>query len=656
MIPLQFSAYNKAVKYYLIAPTVRVHQSGYFTYHSSENLRKGNIVAVEIGSKKALGVVIQSVAKPVFKTKPIIKAVEKLSLPPQLVALGRWLEEYYHAPTSSVWQTILPRGLDKKRRETKNAMPALTRKRTGFKLNSGQAKAVKDILANTKTTSLLQGITGSGKTAVYIELAKKSISEKKSVIIIVPEIALSSQFVAEFKADFPDILLTHSKLTEAQRHLQWQRALNATSPQLIIGPRSALFMPVQKLGLIIIDEAHEPSLKQEQAPRYLALRAASVLASLCGAKLVLGTATPNVVDRYLAEKSGALIVNLTKSAKKIGDISIELVDSRKKQNYSRHRFFSNKLLDEIEKTLKNKQQVLLFHNRRGSAPISLCEHCGWSANCSRCFVPLVLHNDRYLLMCHVCGLSRKVPSACPDCHKPGLIHKGIGTKLIVEELVKLFPRVQVARFDADNKEADTLQQQYQAVYEGKVDIIVGTQIVAKGLDLPKLSTVGVIQADNGLSLPDFNSEERVFQLLYQVMGRVGRDEKLSSIVIQTYQPDRLPIQAALAKDYEQFYDYALTKRKHDRFPPFVYLLKLTCVYGSEATAAKAARELKIKLEKLKLPNMEILGPTPAFYERVGTTYRWQLIIKSTKRSDLIDILAHVPPVKWQSELDPVSLL
>ncbi len=604
-----------------------------------------------------MGVIIDESKKPEFATKPILQVIENMALPRQLIDLARWLEDYYQAPSSSVWQTMLPHGLDKKRRASKDSNPTVQRLKTTFALNGDQAAAVKQIMANKNTTALLQGITGSGKTAVYIELAKQIIfKHKKSVIIIVPEIALSSQFVAEFKADFPNILLTHSKLTEAQRHLQWQRALNSETPQLIIGPRSALFMPVSSLGLIVIDEAHESSLKQEKAPRYLALRAASILAASHNAKLVLGSATPNIEDRYLAEQSKALIINLTKSAKKLGKVTLEIVDSRKKDNFSRHRFFSGIMLAAIEKTLAGKRQVLLFHNRRGTAPVSLCEHCGWSAVCPRCYVPLVLHNDRYQLRCHICAHQEKVPLACPDCHKPGLIHKGIGTKLIVEELMKLFPRARIARFDADNSIADSLQQQYQTVYEGKVDIIVGTQIVAKGLDLPGLAMVGVIQADSGLALPDFYSEERVFQLLYQVMGRVGRDEKLSTIIVQTYQPNQMAIKSALAKDYQAFYDYTLAKRKHDRYPPFTYLLKLTCIYASEKSAASAARELKTKLEKKALPGVTIFGPTPAFYERVGNTYRWQLLVKSPKRSSLIDLLKCVPPVKWQTELDPNSLL
>lgn len=645
------------MKYYEVALNVRVHADGTFTYQSEDSLAVGALVLVEIGVKKSPGVVIRQVKKPSFKTKAIIRVIEDQALPPQLIELARWLETYYIAPTSSVWQTILPRGLSVTRRSTSVTIPSITRTKPTFTLNAEQTQAIKKIEANPKTTTLLQGITGSGKTVVYIELAKKTINkDRRSVIIIVPEIALSSQFVADFIHDFPDILLTHSKLSESARHKVWLEALHSHTPRVVIGPRSALFMPLQDLGLIVIDEAHEPSLKQEQAPRYSALRAANILASAHHAKLVLGTATPNTSDRFLAEKSDALIVHLTKPAKTLGEIDLKLVDSRQKQNFTRHRFFSVAMIKAIEKTLALKQQVLLFHNRRGSAPVSLCEHCGWSALCEHCFVPLVLHNDTYQLVCHICGRTQKVPSTCPSCHQPGIIHKGIGTKLIEEELAKLFPHARIARFDGDNTQEDGLQNQYQSVYDGEIDIIVGTQVVAKGLDLPRLAMVGVIQADSGLALPDFYSEERVFQLLYQVMGRVGRDEKLSTIIIQTYQPDHVSIQAATHKDYEAFYAHALAKRKHDRFPPFTHLLKLTCIYASEKSAAAAARALKTKLNNLRALDVEIIGPTPAFYERLGSTYRWQLIIKSSRRADLIDILKHVPPTKWQSELDPVSLL
>ncbi len=645
------------MNYYLIAPTARVHSDGYFTYSSEKDLKIGSIVMVEIGKKKSPGVVIEKTKKPSFKTKPIIEAVEARPLPKPLLHTAYWLEKYYNSPISNVWQTLLPRGLSKKRRESNSKPHISSRKKPTFSLNSAQENAVKKIFNSKQTTTLLQGVTGSGKTAVYIELAKKILFEdKKSVIILVPEIALTSQLVSEFTHHFDNILLTHSRMTEAQRHIIWQAALHSKTPRLVIGPRSALFMPLSHVGLIVIDEAHEPSFKQEQSPRYSALRAASVLATHHKAKLVLGTATPSVVDRYLAEHSSGEIVYLPHSAKKTGSVDIELIDNRKRKHFTKHQFLSNELIEAMEKTLEKKQQILIFHNRRGSAPTTLCENCGWIAICSHCFIPLTLHSDAFELRCHVCGLTENVPTNCPECNTANVIHKGIGTKRIFEEVSKKFPHANIARFDSDSTHEDRLESQYKALYDGDIDIIIGTQTVAKGLDLPKLSLVGVIQADGGLSLPDFVSEERVFHLLYQVMGRVGRDDKLSTIIVQTYQPDHITIQSALSKDYENFYTYAVAKRKHDMFPPFCYLLKLTCTYASEKAAMKASLELKKKLQYHAQDLVTILGPTPAFYEKVRGSYRWQLIVKSPKREELVKLLHFVPAAKWQSELDPVSLL
>lgn len=611
---------------------------------------------VEIGKRESVGVVIKKVSSPYFKTKDIIKLIEERPLPPQLLHLASWLQQYYASSVSGVWQTIMPRGLQKKRRASSVNSPEFSRKKTDIKLNTDQKKALESILKNPKATSLLQGITGSGKTAIYIELAKKAIQkDKKSAIILVPEIALTSQLVGEFQQHFPDILLTHSGMTEAERHIVWQQALNADKPQLVIGPRSALFLPVRDIGLIVIDEAHEASFKQEQAPRYLASRAARILANEHDATLVLGSATPSVSDRFMAETAGNL-VRLDSTAKTIGSVETELIDNRKRGNFTKHQFISNRLIEVIEETLNKKQQILLFHNRRGSASTTLCENCGWSAICGRCFVPMVLHADIHKLVCHVCGIREDIPKTCPDCGRTGVIHKGIGTKSIAEAVTKLFPNANIARFDGDSAAHETLDKMYQDIYSGKVDIIVGTQVVAKGLDLPSLAVVGVVQADGGLILPDFAAEERVFQLLLQVMGRVGRDEKLSKIVVQTYQPESEAIQSALKRDYDEFYRYTIAKRKRDGFPPFTYLLKLTCVYKTESGAVKAARDLMKVLKKTAPQTVRILGPSPAFYERAHGTYRWQILVKSSQRAELLKLIELVPDARWQVELDPISLL
>ena len=642
--------------FYLVAPTIRAHSQGFFTYQSDSDLAVGAVVLVEIGKRESVGVVIKKVSKPQFKTKDIIKLIEGKPLPPQLLHLANWLQQYYASPVSGVWQTIMPRGLQKKRRAGTVDSPEFSRKKTSIKLTAEQKKALASIAKNPKATSLLQGITGSGKTAIYIELAKKAILvDKKSAIILVPEIALTSQLIGEFQQHFPDILLTHSGMSEAERHIVWQKALNADRPQLAIGPRSALFLPVRDIGLIVLDEAHEASFKQEQAPRYLASRAARILANEHGAILVLGSATPSVSDRFMAETAGNL-VRLDKTAKTIGSVQTELIDNRKRGNFTKHQFISNRLIEVIEETLNKKQQVLLFHNRRGSASTTLCENCGWSAVCGRCFVPMVLHGDIHKLVCHVCGTREDIPKTCPDCGRTGVIHKGIGTKSIAEAVEKLFPNAKIARFDGDSAAHETLDKMYQDIYTGKIDIIVGTQVVAKGLDLPNLAVVGVVQADGGLILPDFAAEERVFQLLLQVMGRVGRDEKLSKIVVQTYQPESEAIQSALNRDYDEFYRYTVAKRKRDGFPPFTYLLKLTCVYKTESGAVKAARDLMKNLEKAAPKSVKILGPSPAFYERAHGTYRWQILIKSSQRAELLKLIELVPDTKWQVELDPISLL
>ena len=644
--------------YYEVAPT-KIVRTGVdtLTYSSESSLAVGSIVRIEIGKKTALGLVIKEVAKPSYATKPVVERVVEEALPEPLVSLALWLSQYYVAPLATVLQTILPRGVDKKRRvqPEKESKPSV-RERTTIVLNEDQKAAVTSLLKAGQATTILQGITGSGKTEVYKAIARDMVTRGRSVIVLVPEISLTSQLIAEFVHDFPDVLVTHSRMTEAQRHTAWQTLLVANTPQVVIGPRSALFMPVPDLGAIIVDEAHEPSYKQEQAPRYSAIRAATVLGRLSDALVILGSATPSVADRFIAEAGGHAIIRLDRSARKTAVSSSTLVDMKQREHFKRHRFLSDRLLQSIEKNLASNTQTLIFHNRRGSAATTLCESCGWAAQCPRCFVPLTLHADRYQLSCHICSHQEKVPTHCPVCQSADIIHKGVGTKLVESELNKLFPKARIARFDADNKESETVASLYDELYKGEIDIAIGTQVVAKGLDLPHLRTVGVIQADSGLALPDFAASERAFQLLAQVIGRVGRNEHASEVIVQSYQPTHPAIAFGLQQDYESFYSYALEQRQRGHFPPYTYLLKLTTIYKTAQAAVRSARALAAVLKKEAHPDVHLLGPTPAFYERQYDTYRWQLILKSPKREHLIHLLQHVPPTHWQSELDPVSLL
>lgn len=645
-----------SMHYYEVAPIQIIRQeSPVFTYNCADDLSEGQIVTIEVGRKVLTGIIMQKVSAPEYPTKSIISIIENTALPVQLIKLSQWLSDYYGTHLATVLQTVLPRGLQKKRRQQSKKQSSSIRNRTKIVLNDTQRHAVATIDDASTGTVLLHGITGSGKTAVYLELAQQTINQGKSVIVLVPEIALTPQIVDEFSTRFGDIILTHSRQTEAERHLAWREALSSNKPRVVIGPRSALFMPLHHLGLIIIDEAHEPGFKQEQSPRYSALRAASMLAQFYDAKLILGSATPLVSDYYLAIKTDRPIIEMATTARPSTPPTVQVVDMTKRHNFTRHRFLSDTLLHAIETTLAAQKQVLLFHNRRGSASTTLCENCGWSANCPRCFVPLTLHADHHELRCHICGIHEKVPTSCPVCHHANIIHKGIGTKLIESEMAKLFPQTAIGRFDGDSDNDQTIDKKYKELYDGTLPIIIGTQVVAKGLDLPHLRTVGVVQADAGLSLPDYSSPERTFQLLAQVVGRVGRSDHATSVIVQSYQPNHPSVVDGLAQNYADFYRKTITERERAHFPPFVFLLKLTCVYKTESAAITNAQKLA-KLLRQKVNGVEILGPTPAFYERQRDTYRWQLVLKANKRSRLIDALQYVPTSHWQFELDPTSLL
>ena len=644
--------------YYEVAPTQIIRSgSDAFTYSSETELSIGQITEISVGKKQLVGVVVSRSKKPSHETKAISGIVGSQPIPEQLVQTATWMAKYYKTPLAHVLRTILPAGIQKNRRTIRKITTSSEPERTKIVYTPDQQNAIDSIDTMTPGTALLHGVTGSGKTHVYIEMARRTLEANQSVILLVPEIALTSQLVIEFSKHLPNIIVTHSHQTEAERHNTWKRVLASTSPLVIIGPRSALFMPCQNLGLIVIDECHEPSFLQEKSPRYSALRVASTLACFAGAKTVLGSATPNVSDKYLAEKSGRPVISMHSSARTdtVKPV-VQVIDMTKRPNFKKHRFISDALIAQIEKNIASDKQTLLFHNRRGSASTTLCENCGWQAGCPRCYTVLTLHADNHELRCHICGYKDKVPTQCPECSGIDIVHKGIGTKLIESELRKLFPKSTIMRFDGDSENDETLEKQYSKIHSGEIDIVIGTQVVAKGLDLPELRTVGIIQADAGLSLPDYTASERTFQLLSQVIGRVGRSHHETTVIVQSYQPTHPAVVDGISQNYDSFYTRTLALRKHTTFPPYTFLLKLTCIYKTETTAVKNAQQLAKKIRATASPDVEILGPSPAFYERSRDTYRWQLIVKSPRRQDLLLLLDQVPPTHWQYELDPISLL
>jgi primosomal protein N' (replication factor Y) len=646
------------MRFYHIAVASLVHsKTAIFTYQSNEQLTRGMIVRVPFGKSDVNGFVVTEVEKPSFATKSIREVLYKDDvLPEPLIKIGFWLSEYYASHLGLVLQSLLPAGLHKKRRTTTAApMTIPSRLDKDITPTAEQKDALTKINATTEGAFLLHGAPGAGKTYVYIEAARKVIQkEGRSVIILVPEIALTTQLIAEFSNHFEHIFVSHSGMSEADRHKTWESILKTKEPVIVIGPRSALFSPFHNLGLIIIDECHEQSLKQDRSPRYHAIYAASMLAKAHRAKLLLGSATPGISELYLAHKKRLTLLEMPKPIYKQTKNVISIINHQDRSLFTKHRFVSNPLIEAINGSLAKKGQVLIFHNRRGTAPVVICENCGWRAECPTCNLPLTLHADASELRCHSCGYTTKVLFSCPVCKNPTILFKGMGTKLVAQELGRLFPHARIGRFDADNTKDEQLHTRYQELYDGRVDILVGTQIIAKGLDLPSITTVGVLQADSGLHLPDFTANERTFQLLYQVSGRAGRSTKRGTIILQTYLPDNPILQWAAQRDFQSFYENELIQRKANHYPPFRFMLRLEYSAKTEKSAITNSRRFAEEI-RLQFPHVQVLGPSPSFYENRNGLYHWQLIIKSKKRSELLAI-ANMVPAHWQIDLDPVSLL
>lgn len=627
------------------------HGSEALTYASEAPLRNGQLIIVPLRSKQVLGVVVGQTFKPMFAVKSVIAAPTLPALPISLMALLSWMQAYYPAPLGILTQLMLPKELPKKPTAGKPLPPVKTDDLPPLKKSQHQALSA----VSAEGLHLLHGETGSGKTRVYIELALRELARKRSSLILTPEIGLTSQLAQDFRAVFGDrVLILHSQLTEVTRQRLWQYILQQTEPLIIIGARSALFSPLRDLGLIVVDEAHETAYKQDQAPYYHTTSVAAKLAQLHHAALVLGSATPLVSDYYLAKAKGRPILTMKETASGTSELQTTVVDLRNRSNFAKSAYLSTTLIAEIRSTLAHREQSLIFLNRRGTARVIFCDTCGWQAVCPRCDIPLVYHGDSHLMRCHSCDYRAASPMSCPVCHNVSVVFKSVGTKAIVSELQRLFPGASIMRFDTDNKKAERIEQHYQALHSGSVDILVGTQTLAKGLDLPRLGLVGVIIADTGLFFPDFSAQERTYQLLSQVVGRVARGHRHGRAVIQTYAPQSALIQAVLAKDWQKFYEKEIVERRTFRFPPFCYLLKLTCRRVSNASAQKAATTLAATLQD-QYSRVRVEGPTPAFHEKIQDKFIWQLVIKAANRSDLISII-HNLPSGWSYDIDPMNLL
>ncbi len=635
----------------------RYHGQEPLTYSFSKRLRIGAIVRVELQHELVLGFVSGTTSKPRFKTKEIAEALPLPPLPGHLLKLAAWLQVYYPAPLGILAQQLLPANLTKKQLEKLPELELGSPKTDGLPaLTKEQQQAAADM--KERDTYILHGVTGSGKTRVYIELATQTVNTGKSALILTPEISLTSQLSARFKEVFGErVVVLHSKQTPAERQAAWLAALRIGSdqPLVIVGPRSALFAPVAKLGLIVLDEAHEAAYKQEQAPQYQAGRVAAYLSRLSRATLVLGSATPSISDYYLAEQKSKSIIKLNELAQpgKHPATEITIVDRKEHALFSGSPYMSQPLVSAVEGALARGEQSLLYLNRRGTARLVMCENCGWQAVCLHCDLPLTYHGDKHRLRCHSCDFSAPPPGSCPDCGHTEIIFKTAGTKAIADDVQRLFPEARIMRFDTDNLKDERFEQHYDKIRRGEVDILVGTQLLAKGLDLPHLGVLGVLLADTSMYLPDFSAQERTFQLISQVLGRIGRGHLAGRAVIQTYHPDHPVILDAVRGNYDGFYKAEMTARQQFLFPPFCYLLKLTVRRATIKAAEEAADKLKTDIESGY--HVRVEGPAPSFYEKLQKKYQWQLVVKASERSELLKIIGNLPS-GWSYDLDPLDLL
>ncbi len=608
-------------------------------------------------SKQVLGIVLQSTTKPRFPTKDISRAPALPPLPGNSIRLAEWVQKFYAAPIGVIMQQFLPPHLPERYTEAEtmdDAPHQAARPNDKAPLTEQQRDALAAI--SKPDTYLLHGRTGSGKTRIYIELAKRAFANHGSSIILAPEIGLTSHLARAFEHAFPGkIVVLHSQLTAKERARVWIRILRSQEPLIVIGARSALFSPLGQLGLIVVDEEHDQAYKQEQPPYYHAVRAASKLRQINGCTLILGSATPSIQDYYLAQATHKPILRLDQVAiPSSHEHSVVLVDMKDRSLFKRSSHISIALSRAIESSLAKGEQSLLYLNRRGTARVTLCTVCGWQALCPNCDLPLTFHGDLFTLQCHVCGYHQPQPTACPSCGNPSIEFHSFGTKAIAHEVQLLFPEARTLRIDSDNSKAESLEHQLESIASGSVDILVGTQLVAKGLDLPRLSTVGVIAADTSLFLPDYTAKERSYQLLTQVIGRVGRGHTSSKIIVQTYQPESKLVRAALHDDWSNFYNDELDERRKYSFPPFVHLLKISCRQASATKAEHALMRFKYEIESQSL-GVGIEGPTPAFHEKRSKLYCWQIVVKATDRNRLLGIASQLPK-GWSYDIDPVDLL
>jgi len=498
------------------------------------------------------------------------------------------------------------------------------------------------ISENQHQVFLLYGVTGSGKTEVYLQSIQNVINNGKEAIVLVPEIALTPQMVQRFKGRFGDqVAVLHSGLSAGEKYDEW-RKIQRKEVKVAVGARSAIFAPFENLGIIIIDEEHETSYKQEENPRYHARTVAIERGQYHQCPVVLGSATPSLESFARAKKGIYQLLTLKKRMNNQSLPSVEIIDMREELREGNRSMFSRLLIEKIKDRLSKKEQIVLFLNKRGHSSFIMCRDCGLVANCPNCEISLTYHRVHEQLKCHYCGYETKVPSTCPDCGSSHIRYFGTGTQKVEEQLNKVIPEARVIRMDVDTTSKKGSHEKLLNDFgDGKADILLGTQMIAKGLDFPNITLVGVLSADTMLHLPDFRASEKTFQLLTQVSGRAGRHKLEGEVIIQTYSPSHYSIVLAGEQNYDQFYLHEMMMRKSGQYPPFFYLTLVNIVHEDLMKVVSVSERISQFLRNTLSSEAIILGPTASPIARINNRYRYQILIKYKRESRLHETLRKI---------------
>ncbi|MGJ5835211.1 primosomal protein N' [Bacillus sp. G402] len=531
---------------------------------------------------------------------------------------------------------------------------------TPLDLTAEQAEAAKPIhqaVSDDKhETFLLHGVTGSGKTEIYLQTIDHVLQKGKEAIVLVPEISLTPQMVQRFKERFgSNVAVLHSGLSTGEKYDEW-RKIHRKEVKLVVGARSAVFAPFENLGMIIIDEEHESSYKQEEMPRYHAKDVAIERAGRHQCPVVLGSATPSLESYARAKKGVYTLLTLKRRVNQQQLPHVSLIDMREELRNGNRSMFSEELMLRLKEVLERKEQAVLFLNKRGYSSFVMCRDCGYVEQCPHCEISLTYHRFQKRLKCHYCGHEAPVPAECPECHSEHIRYFGTGTQRVEEELTKVLPEARVIRMDVDTTSRKGAHEKLLTSFGNKeADILLGTQMIAKGLDFPDVTLVGVLSADTSLHIPDFRSSEKTFQLLTQVSGRAGRHEKAGSVIIQSYTPSHYSIELTKQHDYEAFYEQEMLHRRHQSYPPFYFLAMVTVSHEEVTKAAHVTDKIVQFLKMNCAPNTRILGPAASPIAKIKDRYRYQCVIKYKRENELASLLRKIQD-HYQKEMEQKQLM